>query len=337
MIRVKIISFTAQGAKTGEQVAQSLPDCCAERYARGVDASLKQTKLSRMVQQAMADCDLIVFVGAAGIAVRMCAPFLQGKQYDPAVLVIDEQAKFVISLLSGHLGGANTLAQQIAEGVGAQPVITTATDGRGAFAVDTWAKAHNCTVHEVARIKHISGAILSGQPVGFQSDFPVSGALPDGIGVRGESGIVISVRLTSIPFPNTLHLIPRIVTLGIGCRRGTEQEAIAQAASRILEEEQIPWSAIRAVASIDIKKDELGLCAFCQQHALPFVTYTAQELRETPGQYTASAFVQHTVGVDNVCERAAIRASENGQLLRAKTSCGGITIALAVHDWEVVF
>lgn len=337
MIRVKIISFTAQGAKTGERVAQSLPGCCVERYARGMDASVKQTQLSRMVQQAMVDCDLIVFVGATGIAVRMCAPFLQGKQYDPAVIVIDEQARFVISLLSGHLGGANVLAQQIAEGLAAQPVITTATDGRGAFAVDTWAKAHDCTVHEVHRIKHISGAILAGQPVGFESDFPVSGKLPEGVGAQGECGIVLSVRTGLAPFAHTLHLVPRIVTLGIGCRRGTPQEAIEQAVAQILEEEQIPWSALCAVASIDVKKDELGLCAFCHKHALPFETYTAQELSEVPGQFAASAFVQHTVGVDNVCERAAIKASENGQLLRGKTPCGGITVALAVHDWEVVF
>ena len=132
-----------------------------------VDASLNKTKLSRMVQQAMADCGLIVFVGATGIAVRHIAPFLQGKQYDPAVLVVDEHARFVISLLSGHLGGANALAQQIAEGIGAQPVITTATDGRGAFAVDTWAKAHRCTVHEVDRIKYISGGNFIRQACGL--------------------------------------------------------------------------------------------------------------------------------------------------------------------------
>lgn len=337
MIRVKIISFTEQGAKTGERAANVLSGCSVECYARGVDASIRYTKLSRMVQQAMVDCDLIVFVGATGIAVRMCAPFLQGKQYDPAVVVIDEQARFVISLLSGHLGGANALAQRLAEGLHAQAVITTATDGRGAFAVDTWAKAHNCTVHEVDRIKYISGAILAGQSVGFQSDFPVSGVLPEGVVAQGDSGMVLSVRTNQTPFGHTLHLIPRIVTLGIGCRRGTPQDAIEQAVSQVLEEEHMPWSAICAVASIDVKKDELGLCAFCQQHALPFLTYTAQELQGVPGQFAASAFVQHTVGVDNVCERAAIKASENGHLLRGKTPCGGITVALAVHNWEVVF
>ncbi len=337
MIRVKIVSFTARGAQTAARAAAALTDCCVERYARGVDRSLHQTRLSRMVQQAMVDCDLIVFVGATGIAVRMCAPFLQGKQYDPAVVVIDEQGKFVISLLSGHLGGANALAQELADGLHAQAVITTATDGRGAFAVDSWAKAHGCTVYEVDQIKHISGAILAEQTVGFQSDFPISGDFPKGLAEAGNSGIVVSVRTEQKPFAHTLHLVPKIVTLGIGCRRGTPMEEIERAVYAVLEEEQMPVSAICAVASIDVKKDELGLCAFCQKQGLPFLTYTAQELLEVSGEFSASAFVQRTVGVDNVCERAALKASEGGQLLRRKTPCGGITVALAMRNWEVVF
>ena len=140
MIRAKVISFTERGAKTGQRIAAALSGACVEQYARNVDLSLQATKLSRLVQQAMVDCDLILFVGATGIAVRACAPYLQGKQYDPAILVIDENARFVISLLSGHLGGANALADRLARDLQAQPVITTATDNRGIFAVDTWAK-----------------------------------------------------------------------------------------------------------------------------------------------------------------------------------------------------
>lgn len=337
MIRVKIISFTAQGAQTAARASAVLTDCCVECYARGVDSSLQHTKLSRMVQQAMVDCDLIVFVGATGIAVRMCAPFLQGKQYDPAVVVIDEQGKFVISLLSGHLGGANAQAQVLADGIHAQAVITTATDGRSAFAVDSWAKAHGCTVHEVDQIKHVSGAILAEQAVGFQSDFPIVGVLPKGLAQDGNSGIVVSVRTGQKPFVHTLHLVPKILTLGIGCRRGIPMEEIERAVNSVLKEEQIPLSAVYAVASIDVKKDELGLCTFCQEHGLPFLTYTAQELLEVQGVFSASAFVQHTVGVDNVCERSALQASEGGRLVRRKTPCGGITVALAMRDWEVVF
>lgn len=337
MIRGKIVSFTAQGAQTAARAAEVLSDCCVERYERGVDSSLRHTALSRMVQQAMVDCDLIVFVGSTGIAVRMCAPFLQGKQYDPAVIVIDEQGKFVISLLSGHLGGANALTKRLADGLHAQAVITTATDGRGAFAVDSWAKAHGCTIHEISEIKHISGAILAGRTVGLRSDFPVSGGLPQGLGQEGDCGIVVSVRTGEIPFGHTLHLVPKIVALGIGCRRGTPIEEIERAVCTVLEKEQVPLSAVFAVASIDVKKDELGLCTFCQRHGLPFLTYSAQELLAVAGEFSASAFVQNTVGVDNVCERSACKASAGGRLIRRKTPCGGITVALAIRDWEVVF
>ena len=160
MKHAKFVSFTLCGAQTAQKAVKLLPDFRCERYARTVDASLSGTSLKRFAQQAMVDCDLIVFVGATGIAVRAVAPYLMGKAYDPAVIVIDEQGKFVIPLLSGHLGGANEIAKTLAEGLQAVPVLTTATDGRQVFAVDTWAKAHSCAVLEPEHIKYVSGALL---------------------------------------------------------------------------------------------------------------------------------------------------------------------------------
>ena len=162
MKHAKFVSFTEIGAQTAAKAARLLPDFLCERYARTVDLSLSNTSLPRFAQQAMVDCDLIVFVGAAGIAVRAAAPYLAGKAYDPAVVVIDEQGRFVIPLLSGHLGGANELAGRLAEGLGATAVITTATDGRAVFAVDSWAKSHECVVFDPENIKYISGALLRG-------------------------------------------------------------------------------------------------------------------------------------------------------------------------------
>ena len=178
MKHAKFVSFTLCGAQTVQKAVKLLPDFRCERYARTVDASLSGTSLKRFAQQAMVDCDLIVFVGATGIAVRAVAPYLMGKAYDPAVIVIDEQGKFVIPLLSGHLGGANEIAKTLAEGLQAVPVLTTATDGRQVFAVDTWAKAHSCAVLEPHYIKYVSGALLRGETVGVRSDFPVDGLLP---------------------------------------------------------------------------------------------------------------------------------------------------------------
>lgn len=339
MIHAKIVSFTAYGANTGARIAQALNEMQVEQYARAVDRSLLHTKLLRMIQQAMVDCNLIVFVGAVGIAVRMCAPYLKGKQYDPAVIVVDENGRFVIPVLSGHLGGANALAIYIADLIGAQAVITTATDGRGVFAVDSWAATQNCFVAETEQIKFISASILSGDLVGIVSDFPIEGGLPEGLTLDGRQtcGIVISIRTQSHPFTHTLHVVPKIVHIGIGCRRGVSEHDIAAFVQQVLQEEGIPLAAICQVASVTRKQDELGICCFCQKHQLPFITYTEEVLQAVPGTYTASDFVKQTVGVDNVCERAAVQSSHFGTILRKKSVQNGITIALAVQDWRIQF
>lgn len=339
MTHTKIISFTALGAKTSFKIAQNIPDLRVEQYARAIDPSLCHTSLKRMVQQAMLDCDLIIFIGSTGIAVRICAPYLRGKQYDPAVIVIDEQAKFVISLLSGHLGGANDFAKRIAQAIGAQPVITTATDGRHVFAIDSWAVAHDSVVYNVENIKLISGALLAGKPVGLFSDFPVDGQYPDGITTdTTEIGIAITYRpYHNTQFINTLFIIPRVIHIGIGCRRGTPESIIERAVLQTLNTLSIPLEAVRQVASIDIKQDEPGLCAFCHRHNISFVVYSITQLAQAQGTFTPSDFVQRTIGIDNVCERAAICSSQNGTLICQKKKYQGVTVAIALQNWRVQF
>lgn len=335
MKHAKFVSFTAVGAQTAQRAAALLPDFLTERYARTMDPSLAGTVLSRFAQQAMVDCDLIVFVGAAGIAVRAVAPYLAGKAFDPAVVVIDEAGRFVIPILSGHLGGANALAQRLADGLGATAVITTATDGRAAFAVDTWAAAHDCVVVDPQHIKHVSGALLRGEPVGLWSDFPVCGRLPAQVTLDGapDSGFAVGFDTKSTPFQYTLHLVPRIVYCGIGCRKGTDAQVIEAAAQAALDTAGVPWEAVRGIASIDVKQNEPGLLAFCQAHSLPLTVFSAETLQSVPGDFTPSDFVARTVGVDNVCERAAVCAACGGRLLRRKTAQNGVTVALAQQDW----
>ncbi len=339
MIHAKLVSFTQNGAKTLSRIAGLLKDEYVERYVRTVDPSLFETSLSRFSQQAMVDCDLIIFVGAAGIAVRSVAPYLQGKAFDPAVLVVDEKSNFVIPLLSGHLGGANRLAERIADGLGAQAVITTATDLNGVFAVDAWAKMHGCIVWDVPNIKHISGALLRGEAVGLKSRFPVDGSLPAHVSLNldSESGIFVGYNINAKPYTHTLHLIPRIVHLGIGCRRGISAEAVEGTVMMVLKQSGVPLAAVCTVASIDVKKDEPGLLLFCQRHDLPFVTFSADKLQNVSGGFTASGFVRQTVGVDNVCERSAACSSGGGKLLCRKTAVNGVTVALAEQDWQVTF
>ncbi len=339
MTHAKIVSFTGRGAALAARVQRSLPGVLAERYDRAGDPSLRKTQLSRFAQQAMADCGLLICIGAAGIAVRAVAPYLAGKAFDPAVLVLDENGHFVIPLLSGHLGGANAFARLLADALGAEAVLTTATDGRGAFAVDDWAREQGLAVLETERIREISAALLRGERVGFHAERPVAGRIPPGLEARGSGPVGFTVGLDTAagPFASTLHLVPRVVHVGIGCRRGAGAAAVESAVQAALEAARLPWQALRGAATIDRKAREPGLAAFCAAHRLPLAVFSAEELAQAEGEFTASPFVQATVGVDNVCERAAVRAAGGGRLLLRKTAKGGVTAALAAEGWRVCF
>ena len=159
-----------------------------------------------------------------------------------------------------------------------------------------------------------------------------------------ESGFTIGFRTDAQPFTHTLHLVPRIAHLGIGCRKGTSADAIEQTVQAALASAKLPWQAICGAASIDIKQNEPGLLLFCEKHGLPFrtfaaefCTYTAEQLQDAQGEFSRSAFVQQTVGVDNVCERAAVCAAQNGTLILHKFAQNGVTAAVAVPDWRVTF
>lgn len=337
MTHLKIVSFTETGRGLGERLARSLPGLRAERYARGADESLRGTFLPRFAQQAMFDCDGVVFIGAAGIAVRAVAPYLRGKAEDPAVLVLDEAGRFVIPLLSGHLGGANALAGRIARAIGAAPVLTTATDVRGVFAADTWAAAQGLRVADPAQIRFISAALLRGETVGLRADISVAGEPPAGVAFRenAETGIWITAKTGPAPFAHTLRLIPRAIVAGMGCRRGKPEAALAAALDGACATAGIDPRSLAAVASIDRKADEPGLVTLAASRGVPFLTFTAEALRAVPGEFTPSGFARQAVGVDNVCERAA--AAAGGKLICRKTVWDGVTVALAERPMEVSF
>ncbi len=339
MMHLKVVSFTQNGAALAERVRDALTEDVVECYARTVDVSLRETALTRFAQQAMVDCAGIVFIGATGIAVRAIAPYVTGKAYDPAVLVLDEAGKFVIPLLSGHLGGANALALRLAQNLGATPVLTTATDVNRVFAVDTWAKEQGLQIARTEGIRFVSGALLRGDTVGLHTALPLVGKLPEGIAQTEDvdTGIVISCRAREDErFAHTLHLIPRTIVAGIGCRRGKTLAELTCVLDAVLQEYEIAPQALCALATIDVKRDEVGLLALSRARQVPLRIFSAAQLRETVGDFTPSSFVADTVGVDNVCERAAVCAS-GGTLLCRKIARDGITVALAAIPKEVRF
>ncbi len=317
-MKLAFLAFTEKGFALAGSLAQTL--------GGSVMRCGKPDSLSDWTQKHFAQDDGLVFVGAVGIAVRAIAPYIQKKWKDPAVVAVDECAHFAVPLLSGHLGGANRLARAVSAVCGAQAVITTATDVNGVFAVDEWARCQGLSVMDPQHIKLISGKLLAGGSVKVFCPSPIEGECPAGVEVTQTlpADVAVSVREEEA----VLSLVPKTVVLGVGCRKGTLQGTLESVLERFLQENKLHIESICTVASIDLKKEEPGLLDFCRSHGWEFRTCTAQELRQTPGKFTPSAFVSQITGVDNVCERSAVFVS-GGSLFAKKFAVDGVTMAAA--------
>ena len=324
------LAFTSKGLALARKLAAAQPGAVARCGENGVT-------LANWTAAQFAQSDALVFVGAVGIAVRAIAPHCRSKATDPAVVVLDECGRFAIPLLSGHLGGANDLARRLAKACDAVPVITTATDANGVFAVDEWAKHQHCLVAEPARIKKVSGALLAGRTVRFASGWPIQGTPPAGVEPAGDA-VQASFALTITPTmtPNALHIIPRIAVLGIGCKRGTPADKLAYAFAAFCAETKLAPQSIAAAASIDLKMGESGLLEWARGEQLSLSFYSAETLQTAPGCFSGSEFVKTVTGVDNVCERAAVLAAGGGRLICSKQAFGGVTVAAAEKEMRIV-
>jgi len=338
-MKLALFAYSRQGCRTARRVLDCFPEgeCRAYTMERFGEAGfLPLGKPSEpFYGERFQWADALVFVGACGIAVRQIAPHVRDKGRDPAVLCVDELGTFVIPLLSGHIGGANDLARRLAENLGATAVITTATDINRKFSVDAWAAKQGFVIGSMALAKAVSAGILEGD-IPMCSDFPVAGDSPPGVvpGDEGKLGICVSFQKKE-PFEKTLRLIPRVLRLGVGCRRGTDAAAVREAVTRVFEEQNLDIRAVKGVYSIDLKAKEPGLLAFCGEMGLPVTFYTAEELMAVKGDFTPSEFVRSVTGVDNVCERAALLGA--GRLIVKKAAWNGVTVAVAAENLEVRF
>ena len=327
-----VLSFSEQGARTAERVADALrSEYVVERYApRG--------NLSTLTADLFPRVDALIFVGACGIAIRAIAPYVAAKTTDPAVLVLDERALHVISLLSGHIGGANALCWRLAAALESDAVITTATDVNHRFSVDAWAAGQGLAISDMKIAKLYSSAILK-RDLPLYTDLLIEGELPSGVfyGDSGPIGAAVSYRIVD-PFKQTLRLTPPVLYLGVGCKRDTPEERIASLVETVLVNNSLDPAAVAGMASIDVKSDETGLLAYAANKNVPLRFFSAEELRAVPGEFTASGFVASKVGVDNVCERAAMAAAgEGARLLVKKTSQNGVTVAVALGNRRISF
>ncbi len=345
-MKIDIVAFSPNGCVLAKEIRDKIKDNETETEAfyktmeKEDDMTHISGKLADWTGEAFKRCDAIIFIGAIGIAVRMIAPYVVSKTSDPAIICIDEKGQYVISLLSGHIGGGNRLTLDVAEKIGATPIVTTATDLNGLFSVDAFASERGYFIDGIPKIKTISAKILKGDEIGFCSRFPTEGKLPNGLTLTdsGKAGVVITNNPQDKPYDITIKLYPKNIVMGIGCRRDTPVEKIAKLVNRVLSEQNISENSIKLITSLDLKADEEGLLAFAEGRNVPIKFYTAEELMSVNDpNITPSNFVKSITGVENVCERSSIFGSKDGEVILRKTSEDGVTVALVKEKITVNF
>ena len=315
-MRIKILYFTDKGKALTERLKAGLTEHDAVIVPKGAPLAI-------VCGDAFVDNEALVFVGAAGIAVRAVAPLVRDKLKDPPVIVIDENGSFVIPLLSGHVGGANSLALEVADIIGAQPVITTATDVSGAFSVDVFARENELRIANRDGIAKVSSSALEGKPVTICiKDYPPEE--PVDVLIADEEAAKVLKDSAKIV------LCPKRYAIGMGCRRGKSYEELRAFAEDVLRDSGIDISEAGCIATIAVKKDEEGLKRLSQAWRMPLITFDAGLLTKAEGSFSHSDTVLEKVGVDNVCERAAVLAAGRGSQIKVKkTARDGMTVAVA--------
>lgn len=332
MDNIIIMSFTEKGLALAGRIAGLLRES-------GLNAEASRVHhLWEFVPDVFKKGNILVFVGAVGIAVRAVSGLLKGKTEDPAVIVVDELGRYVIPILSGHIGGANAFANMLAGLIDAVPIITTATDINYVFAVDTYARENRYAIENPENIKDVSAALLSGREVGLFTSYEIAGKLPENIVFKntGEIGIYIGLEKKQ-PFEKTLRLMPKCFHAGVGTRKGIPFKALREFFFEILSDTSIDLSCVATISSIDLKKGEPAIRELADELGIDFITYPAELLKKHEGLFTQSDFVKETTGVGNICETSAYLSSKNGEIVVPKRVKNGITMSFARETWVLKF
>ncbi|MCQ2240061.1 cobalt-precorrin 5A hydrolase [Treponema sp.] len=329
---IKVCCFTEKAKDLYEKLSSSLPEIIWIPLENKED-------LNRWTKDAFEKSIPLLFISAAGIATRTISPFVKDKLTDCPVLVMDEEGKFIIPILSGHLGNANQIAQMISKKTGTQAVITTATDVNEKFSVDNFAKANGFRIVNRDGIKNVSSRVLSGEKICVYIDKEITikdNNIPKEIILtKNISSANVAITTEAIPeihLKKTLNLVAKKYCLGMGCKKGKSFEELKIFAEEIIKERLNSKlkDNVYSLSSIDLKEKEIGLAEFSHYLHIPFETFSTEELLSAEGSFSESNFVKETTGVSNVCERAAaLSAGKNYRLLIQKTSANGITLSVA--------
>jgi len=307
-----------------------------------LDARILKFK-SDILPEIWSECRNLVFVMATGIVVRSVAPFIKDKKTDPAVVVLDEKGKYAISLLSGHIGGANDVAREIADYLDGEAVITTASDANNMPSIDLWARDNDLTLEDWEIVPHIATRFLNNGALKIYVQGTEDGSqasainLPDGflqVSEPASADLLITnkhrlmANNSQLTADVQLYLRPKNLVIGIGCNSATSEIEIENAVRKTLEEHNLSFPSIHSIATIDIKANESGLTTFARKYDLGVNAFSPDELNTVQGIQKSEA-VHKATGANAVAEPAAILASVADTLIVPKQKIGNVTVAVA--------
>jgi len=333
--KIAIYALTSQGLTLAGLLAAKLGGTVYATRRLDPETAMPFDSLSDLMAATFNAFDGHVFVAAAGIVVRSIAPHLQSKETDPAVVCLDQSGRYAVSLLSGHLGGANELARQCARAVGGHPVITTATDSAGVLSVDVLAQQKGLSIGNIERVKTVNMALLEGQTVqlhdpedwlGLAWDTSFESVADAEAWDASRPGIWVSWHADRPEDALALH--PRMLHLGIGCRRYISVYEILDHVHQVFRRHNLSMESIASIGSVEAKRNEAGLLEAAEQFGVEPVFYSTAQLAaiDVP---TPSDRVQAHMGVPSVAEASALLASHGGQLIVTKEKTSTVTLSIA--------
>lgn len=329
-----VVSFTKNGKEKEAELKKLFPEIIWI-------SNFSHSNLHDFVKNAFSKKLPILFISSCGITVREISPYIKNKFSDSPVLVMDEKSKFIIPILSCHLGGANKIAKNLSAKLSAFPVITTATDVQEKFSIDVFAKNNGLIILNRDGIKKISSKILNNEIISVWINEKINYSKLDvpkcfKIISPNEDFKFADVKIDFAKEKTNciLQLRPKLYCVGIGCKKNKSFEELYDFLKRILIENlNLMPDEVSSISSIDIKKSEMGLLILSQFLNIPFYTYSTEKLNSVEGNFSESDFVKKITGISNICERAAkLSSGEDGKIILKKTSFNGMTIALAKQE-----
>lgn len=338
--KIAILSISKNGKALGLKIKKKISNAHLYYVKKDVvededNVIYINKKLKEFVPKIFGKYDYIIFIMASGIVVRTIAPLIKNKFSDPAILVSDEKGKNIISLLSGHMGGANEMTLYISNLLNSNPVITTATDVNNKSSLDMIAKKLNAHIYDFRnKVLKINSMLVNDEVVNLfiDGDYDIDTrgfniCKRDEINNLDEVVVISNKKNLNLINNNILKVVPKNIVIGIGCRKNMDKEYMINSLSDFLHEQNIDINSIKEIGSIDVKKNEEALINLSIYLNVPFKIFTAEEISKVEHLYEKSDWVKQNVGVHSVAEPVAHLLSD-GNLIIKKHKYNGITFSV---------